>query len=150
METTELTTDQEGALAEAKIATAAIAGGIGVYRPLFEGGRYDLIFDLGRRLLRIQCKWAVLVDDYVIARLYSARRAPEGMRVRKYTAAEIDVVALYCAAIDQCFFRPARLFDGKRQVHLRLRSCRNNQRRGINWASEFALESLHLNARQGP
>ena len=45
-----LSTDQKGAIAELAIAKAAIARRIGVYRPLSDGGRYDLIFDLGDRL----------------------------------------------------------------------------------------------------
>jgi hypothetical protein len=52
-----LTTDQKGAIAEAPIALAAIELGIGVSRPLGDE-RYDLIFDLRARFLRVQCKWA--------------------------------------------------------------------------------------------
>jgi hypothetical protein len=51
-----LTTDQKGAIAEQAIALAAMELGIGVFRPLAPE-RYDLIFDLDGRLLRIQCKW---------------------------------------------------------------------------------------------
>jgi hypothetical protein len=51
-----LTTDQKGAFAESMIAAVAIGEGIGVSRP-FTDERYDLIFDLGQRLWRIQCKW---------------------------------------------------------------------------------------------
>ena len=39
-----LTTNQKGAIAEMKIAVAAIDLGLEVYRPVVEGGRYDLIF----------------------------------------------------------------------------------------------------------
>jgi PD-(D/E)XK endonuclease len=53
----ELSTDQKGALAELSIARDAIALGTGVYAPLGDGERCDLIFDLGERLERIQCKW---------------------------------------------------------------------------------------------
>ncbi len=42
-----LTTDQKGAIAESAIVHAAIKAGIDVYRPVREGGRYDLIFDVG-------------------------------------------------------------------------------------------------------
>jgi PD-(D/E)XK endonuclease len=58
-----LTTDQKGAVAETAIAFAAIKLGIGVYRPLFEGGRFDLIFEVGGELYRIQCKWAPRAGD---------------------------------------------------------------------------------------
>jgi len=50
-----LTTNQKGAVAETAIAHEAIKLGIGVYRPLCDE-RYDLIFDLGPTLVRVQCK----------------------------------------------------------------------------------------------
>ena len=53
----ELTTDQKGAIAELAIAHAAAVLGVGVFKPLTDGERYDLIFDLRPRLLRVQCKW---------------------------------------------------------------------------------------------
>jgi hypothetical protein len=53
-----LTTDQKGAIAESAIVHEAIKLGVDVYKPLSEGGRYDLIFDVGSALLRVQCKWA--------------------------------------------------------------------------------------------
>jgi hypothetical protein len=46
------TGNHKGAVAEAKMAAAAIELGVAVLRPMAEHGRYDLIFDLGRRLLR--------------------------------------------------------------------------------------------------
>jgi hypothetical protein len=47
-----LTTNQKGALAEAKIVAAAMELEFGVARPL-GGERYDLIIDLRSRLLRV-------------------------------------------------------------------------------------------------
>ncbi len=108
-----LSTDRKGAIAEAEIAAAAIKLGVDVYRPLQEGGRYDLIFDLGGRLLRVQCKWAVRAGDVVVVRCYSSRRAVEGMRVRRYTAAEVDAIVAYCSGIDRCFVLPPQLFAGR-------------------------------------
>ena len=70
----ELTTDQKGAIAELAIAKAAIELGIDVYRPVAEGGRYDLIFELGNRLVRVQCKCASRYGDILVVRCYSARK----------------------------------------------------------------------------
>ena len=53
-----LTSDQKGAIAEAAVTLAAIRLGIGVYRPVAEGGRYDLILDAGSGLLSVQCKYS--------------------------------------------------------------------------------------------
>jgi hypothetical protein len=38
-----MTTDQKGAIAETAVAHAAVKLGIDVYRPVVEGGRYDLV-----------------------------------------------------------------------------------------------------------
>jgi hypothetical protein len=77
------TTDQKGAIAEATIVAAAIETGIGVARP-FVDERYDLIFDLGRCLIRVQCKWASRVGDVIAVRCYSARRCSTGLIKRVY------------------------------------------------------------------
>jgi hypothetical protein len=61
-----LTTDQKGNIAELAIAAAAVKLRVDVYRPLGEGQRYDLIFDVGPRLLRVQCKWATRHGDVII------------------------------------------------------------------------------------
>jgi PD-(D/E)XK endonuclease len=45
-----MTTDQKGAIAERAIQLAATRLGIDVYRPVAEGGRYDMIFDLDEGL----------------------------------------------------------------------------------------------------
>ena len=78
-----LTTDQKGAIAEAEIALAATKLGIGVLKPLAEGERYDLIFDLRPSLVRVQCKWAPLCEGVVVVRCYSARRNRDGLLRRK-------------------------------------------------------------------
>lgn len=63
-----LSTDQKGAIAESAIVHAAIELGIGVLEPLTDGHRYDLVIDLGRRLGRVQCKWAVFAGDVITVR----------------------------------------------------------------------------------
>ncbi len=55
--------NRKGAIAELKIATAATVLGVPVLRPMSEHGRYDLCFEIGDRILRVQCKWGGLEDD---------------------------------------------------------------------------------------
>jgi hypothetical protein len=132
-----LTTDQKGAIAEMGIAWHATQLGVDVYKPVSDGGRYDLIFDLRERLWRVQCKWASRYGDVLIVRCYSARRARGGLRRRLYSADEIDAFAAYNAELDRCFFLPYERFPGKANILLRLAPTRNNQRLGINWADEY-------------
>jgi hypothetical protein len=144
-----LSTDQKGAIAELAIAHRAAAVGVGVFKPLTDGERCDLIFNLHPRLVRVQCKWAPLDGQTVIVRCCSNRRARDGLRRRTYDASEIDAIVAYCQEIDRCFLVSADRFDGHVQLVLRLEPSRNSQVIGINWADDFDLEAT-LRSLQGP
>lgn len=144
-----LSTDQKGAIAEAAIAYAAIKLGIGVLKPLTDGHRYDLVFDLRDRLERVQCKWAPLERGAVVVRSYSCRRTATGLRKRIYSTSEIDAVVAYCHALDRCFYVPADRLDGHAQILLRVAPASNHQKAGVNWADDYRLEDLQF-ASLGP
>jgi hypothetical protein len=143
-----LTTDQKGIVAETKIAAVALAAGVGVSKPMGDE-RYDLIFDLHRRLIRVQCKWAVRVGDVVVIQTRRVRRGPEGLIRRAYRQGEIDAIAGYCADLEACFYLPAELSIERTAVQLRLAPTRNNQARGIRWARDFDLGAT-LSRLRGP
>jgi hypothetical protein len=132
-----LTSGQKGAIAETAIIHTAIKLGVNVYTPVVEGGRYDMIFEVGSNLLRIQCKWSPRHGDVVALRCYSARRNRNGLLRRVYADGEIDAFAAYCPELDRCYLLPFDLFAGRTQISLRLGPCRNNQNLGINWAKDF-------------
>jgi hypothetical protein len=131
-----LTTDQKGAIAESAVAAAAIRLGIGVSRPL-SPLRYDLVFDTGGLLLRVQCKWAVRRGEVVVVRCYSSRRTADGIAARSYAVDEVDLLAAYCAELDRSWLIPAVRFAGRRHIQLRLAPARNNQRMRVNLARDF-------------
>ena len=130
-----LTTNQKGAVAETAIALEAIKLGIDVYRPYVDG-RYDLIFEIGRELLRIQCKWAAWHGDAVSIRLYSSRRGPAGTIRRTYTPEEVDGFAAFSLETGRCYFLPAD-FTRYYEVRLRLGPAKNNQQLGVRWAKDY-------------
>jgi PD-(D/E)XK nuclease superfamily protein len=142
-----LTTDQKGAIAEAAIALEAIKLGIGVSRPLADE-RYDLIFDLGSKFVRVQCKWATKRGDVVAVPCRSCRRGPDGFIRRSYSAVDVDAIAAFCREIGTCYFLPLDRFDGRTFVHLRLAPTRNNQQRGVNWAKDYEFAAT-LGRHQG-
>ena len=143
-----MSTDQKGNIAEAAIALAASKLGIVVYRPLGEGGRCDMIFEIRDKYVRVQCKWAPREGDVVVVRCYSSRRTRTGLLKRTYSRAEIDAFAAYCPQLDTCYFLPIELLDGRSHISLRLRPTRNNQRLGVHWADmyEFAATLGHVGA----
>jgi hypothetical protein len=133
-----LTPSQKGSIAESAIVAAAIKSGINVFRPFNEGLRYDLIFELDGRFVRVQCKWAVKRGEAVVVTCRSTRRGPDGFIRLPYTAEEIDAYAAYCAELDRCYFILFEAFSRHRAaIQLRLGPTHNNQQRGINWAEEY-------------
>ena len=111
--------------------------------------RYDLIFDFGDRLLRIQCKWAVRLGDVVIVRCRRVRRGRHGLIRQSYLPGEIDAIVGYCADTERCYYLPHHMSVERAAVQLRLAPTRNNQASGINWAREFDLGAT-LTKLRGP
>ena len=114
--------------------------GVGVFKALSDGERYDLIFDLRPGLLRVQCKWAVLRENVVSIRCYSCRRTKDGQVQMPYTSSEIDAYAAYCPDESRSYLVP--LSEGlrnRRSIDLRRTPTRNNQRAGIHWAKQFEM-----------
>ncbi len=144
----DMTTDQKGAIAEAAIALAAMKLGVDVYRPLGEGGRYDLILDVGSRLLRVQCKWAASLKQVLVVRCYTFRRTRTGWKKTTYSAEEVDVIAAYSMDLDRCFLIPIELAATKPTIQLRIAPTLNNQQRRINWADDFDFAAT-LRRQQG-
>ena len=138
----ELTPGRKGAIAETAIAAEAVALGLDVYRPVSEGGRYDLIIDTGPRLFRVQCKWAALRGDVVVIGSRTSRLTPRGYVRTTYSAAEIDGVAAHCAALQRSFWLPIHLVERQGLVHLRLRPARNGQQQGLKWAAQYPLGAI--------
>jgi hypothetical protein len=138
-----LTPSEKGAIAEAEIAAAATRAGIVVLRPDTDGRRYDLVFDTGPDLLRVQCKYAPRRGDVIVVRFRTSRYTPGRGYVRTlYTSDEIDAIAAYCPEVDRCYVIPIASVEGRGFMHLRLEPTRNCQASGVKWASQFEFGAI--------
>lgn len=144
-----LSTNQKGAIAEAAVVREAVRLDIGVWLPFSDHEPYDLILDLGHRVLRVQCKWAVKRGEVVVVSIRRNRRGPNGFIRRSYARGEIDVVAAYCEAVETTYLLPTHLSVERTAVQLRLTRSRNNQQCGVHWARDFELGAT-LRRLQGP
>lgn len=144
-----LTPDKKGAIAEAAIVLAASKLGITVLRPSAEGTRYDLVFDLGGRFLRVQCKSAVHSGGVIAVPCFSSRRCADGFLKRRYTREEIDAVAAYCPELDRSFLLPLDAFRSQTYIQLRVVPTRNKQQLRINWADDFDFAATLRRTRLG-
>jgi hypothetical protein len=137
-----LTPTAKGAIAELAIASAATQQGIVVSRPMTEGVRYDLIFDIRGDLLRVQCKWANFRNGVVVVVPRTNRTTPSGYVRGTYSAVEIDVIAAYCHALGEVYLIPIAELDGRTYLHLRITPTRNNQVLGVKWAETYRLGAV--------
>jgi prevent-host-death family protein len=131
--------NHKGAVAELKIAAAATELGIPVLRPMSEHGRYDVVFEIRNRLLRIQCKWAAHKGDVLLIHTGGSYLSPQGYVRSTYDPDEIDAIAAYSGELDRCYLFPIELVAGRYALQLRLTPPKNAQRAAINWASEYEL-----------
>jgi hypothetical protein len=131
-------TNHKGAVAEAKIAAAAVELGVPVLRPQSEHGRYDLVFEIAERFWRVQCKWGAVHPDGGVIRIRvgNCRYTPNGYVRTAYDETEIDLLGIYCGDLDECFLLPVSVISGKRLLHLRTRAPANSQRACITLASD--------------
>jgi hypothetical protein len=132
----------KGAIAEAHITAAAVDLGIVVLKPLIEGRRYDLVFDTGERLLRVQCKWASRKYGTLVIHTRSSRHTPNGYVRMTYSASEIDAIAAYSRDTGRCYFMPIADVAGRYVVHLRLEPTANNQRVAIKYAADYEFGAI--------
>jgi hypothetical protein len=109
---------------------------------VIEGGRYDMVLDIGVRLLRTQCKWAQRRGDVVIVPTRTCRHTPRGYVRSTYSAREIDGVAAWCESTGECYFVPIDVIDGQGLLSLRLSRARNNQEQLVHWAADYRLGAI--------
>jgi prevent-host-death family protein len=134
-----LDTNHKGNIAEAEIAAAAARAGVTVLRLVVDRCRYDLAFEIGRRLWRVQCKWArySAASGVIRIRIGGSRCTPTGYALSTYAEGEIDLLAAYCDALDASYLLPASLVAGRKELYLRVLPTRNGQRACTNLAQDY-------------
>lgn len=128
-----------GAVVEQAIALEATRLRVPVWLPAAEHGRVDMLFEIGGRTWKVQCKSGHLTAsrDLVVVRLRSCRRTANGYIRRPYAEHEVDLIAVYCEELNRSFLLPVSMTAGLTAIQLRLKPPRNGQRACINLADDF-------------
>jgi hypothetical protein len=80
----------------------------------------------------VQCKYAGVEHGGAIrVNLGKLSGSMKIYATRRYTAAEIDVLAIYVASINRVLWIPPSVWEGRECVYLRLTAARNGQKKGI-------------------
>ena len=141
-----------GAVAELAIELTATKLGIPVLKPVAEHGRFDMGFEIGDRIYRVQVKTARLARDgtVLIICLHTSRTTPNGYVRTRYQADEIDLVAAYSPDLERCYLLEAPLIVDRNAIQLRLEPSKNGQRAGINLASDFEFDGAVAQLARAP
>jgi hypothetical protein len=135
-----MTPKEKGDRAELIVAADLSRRGYRIAFPYGDNWPYDLI--LCRKpdqFERVEIKFTESDGEAVLARA-STHSTVNGHRqnTRKYTLSTIDWLAVYDATSDACYYIPSKeLGKGITMLSLRLTKPKNNQLKGIRWASEY-------------
>jgi hypothetical protein len=126
-----------GLRSETAILAALVKRGYTVLLPWNVNCRYDLVIDLGDRLLRAQCKTGRLRNGAVEFATRSTRANRRGCFTRNYVG-EIDLFLVYCPQNTGVYVVPA---DAAPQsgMTLRIDTTLNGQSQHVNWAADYEL-----------
>jgi PD-(D/E)XK endonuclease len=119
-----------GDLAELMVATDLLRRGYKIAIPYGEDCDFDLVLIRGAHLERVQVKHA-RSDGAVINVRCRSHSLTNGKvrRTKHYTAKTIDLLAVYDATSERCYYVPAKeLGQGRSTLYLRLKPARNGQR----------------------
>ena len=138
-EETQLNLKAKGDLAELTVAVDLLRRGHKVAIPYGEDCDFDLVLIRGNRLERVQVKHA-RSDGAVINVRCRSHSLTNGKirRTKHYTAETIDLLAVYDATSDRCYYVPAKeLGAGRSTLCLRLTPARNGQCLGTHPAEDY-------------
>ncbi len=129
----------KGDLAELWVAADLRRRGFGIAFPFGEDNDFDLVLIRPDRLERVQVKYAESNGSVVPVRCGShSLTNGKVRRTKRYTAKTIDILAVYDAVTDRCYYIPAaELGDGRAILHLRLTPALNNQVSGTRPAERY-------------
>jgi len=128
-----------GDLAELCVAVDLLRRGFGVAFPYGEDCDFDLILIRDERLDRVQVKHT-RSDGRVVAVRCRSHSLTNGKirQVKHYTAKTIDILAVYDATSNRCYYVPAaELGTGRSMFHLRIKPARNGQSKGTRPAERY-------------
>lgn len=128
-----------GDITEAVVLAEFLSAGFPVLLPFGDNRRYDMVVEIDRRFLRVQCKTAHRCADGACIRFNARstnRRTGAGTSYRD----EADLFAVYSPYTRQVYVLPVDDV-GEVGVWLRLVPVRNNQQLKVRLAEDYTLKA---------
>ena len=132
---------QIGNITELEVLTYITKMGYQVSIPFGDRERYDQIWDVNGKLLKIQVKTSRPIDNEENGIIFSCRsntRVQGKIKHSRYTANEIDYFATFWKG--QCYIVP--ISETSTDKTLRFNPPKNGQRKGISFAKDYTVEEV--------
>ena len=102
---------------------------------------YDLLLDIGTRILKIQVKTSRLIldGDVLEFQVSSVTHNSNGYTIRQYNSDKVDYFCTYWE--DKCYLIPIQEC-GCKAKRLRLKPTNNNQVAGVTFADDYLAEKI--------
>lgn len=135
-------TNQIGKITELDVLSYVIKSGYSVSIPFGDKDRYDQIWDINGKLIKVQVKTARFVDEEQTGIIFNCRTTYSrngGCKTHHYTSDEIDYFAtiwngqVYVVPVDECSDKKVLRFTSK-----------SNQPK-ISWACNYTFEKVIKN-----
>lgn len=130
-------TNQKGKITEIEVLSHILKMGYSVSIPFGDKDRYDQIWDINGKLLRIQVKTASPVEEEERVIKFSGKSVSNG-KAHIYTKNDIDYFATYWKG--NVYLVPVEECSGEKK--LRFLPPKNGQVKGINWAKDYLVEEV--------
>ena len=132
-----------GTATEAAVLNALILRGVCVLTPFGGSQPYDLLADLGdSHFLRVQCKTARPIKGGCLT--FNGHRTDHGQGRRSY-AGLADAFGVHFPQNGSIYIVPVSDISCQ-VVRLRLEPTRNNQRIGVRFASDYAIDKWSIDS----
>lgn len=129
----------KGELACLKFEMKALEKHYIVSKPTAEA-RYDRVLDDGKRLYRIQIKYADYQDKNSNGSVSIHIEKFNHKKPIRYTSQDVDVIVAYIPKVDKLCWIPSNVFEGKTQLALRYELPRNGQVTNVHLINDFIWE----------
>ena len=131
---------QKGNITELEVLTYITKLGYQVSIPFGDRERYDQIWDIKGKLLKIQVKTSRLSEDssYIIFSCRSNTKVQGQIKHSRYTKKEIDYFATFWDG--RCYLVPVE--ETSTEKRLRFEPPKNGQAKGITFAEDYLVEEV--------
>ena len=131
----EQTTKQKGEISESQVLAALMRAGYPVLVPFGDNQRYDLVFDDGEALRRVQVKTGRLRAGSIRFNCASWQR---DSKVKSTYVNQTDYFGVYCPDTCECYLIPIHDCPSN-EMSLRITPTISGQIRGTNLAEKYRI-----------